>query len=167
MRKWHQEHPEYWRKYYQEHREQRREYDRKHRVQKLEYMRKWHQEHREQQRKYRQTRGYIYRRINLWKQQGIKISTWQEFRALYLKSDGKCEICNRELRMTNLEKLSKPVAYLDHDYQSGLPRGILCNTCNTRVGIFEDRANKYRTYVEKKRRENECHQNALAVESEV
>jgi hypothetical protein len=182
LRKWYQEHREQElenrRKYYQEYREQileqQKKYNREHRKQHREYAQKWRQEYREQyreyvqkwyqehreqrreyKRKYHQTRGYIYRRFSVWKQMGIKINSWEEYRALYLRARGKCEICNKELRMTKLEKSSKPVACLDHDYITGLPRGILCKACNTFVGIFEDRANKYRTYIEKKRRENE------------
>jgi hypothetical protein len=150
---------EWYRKYYQEHREQyienMRKWSQEHREQKSEYYKKWRQEHlehkREYYRKWQQTRGYIFFRLARWKHLGIKINTWQEFRTLFLKVGGKCEICGRELRMTKLEKSSKPIACLDHDYVTGLPRGILCNTCNTRVGIFEDRKNKYRSYVERKR----------------
>jgi hypothetical protein len=166
-KKYHQEHREqireYKKKYYQEHREQKREYNKKyhqeHREQIREYYKKWRQEHlehkREYYRKWQQTRGYIFFRLTNWQRLGIKINSWQEYRSLYLQAQGKCEICKKLLRMTPIEKRNMPIACLDHDYSTGLPRGILCNACNRGVGSFEDRTNKYRTYVERKRRENE------------
>lgn len=42
--------------------------------------------------------------------------------------DGKCAIC--------LLELEKP--HIDHSYETGYVRGLLCNQCNTGLGMFRD-----------------------------
>lgn len=48
---------------------------------------------------------------------------------LMLKSqDNKCAICGKEL--------TKPC--IDHNHKTGKVRGILCRSCNTGLGLFQD-----------------------------
>lgn len=47
------------------------------------------------------------------------------------KQEYSCDICKIEL-------LNSSVAYVDHDHETGVIRGILCNTCNRALGMFKD-----------------------------
>lgn len=47
------------------------------------------------------------------------------------EQDGRCAICPQPL--TDI-----PIA-VDHDHETGAVRGILCNWCNTGLGMFRDR----------------------------
>lgn len=47
---------------------------------------------------------------------------------LYEKQDSKCAICRVDLL--------KPV--VDHNHETGEVRGLLCASCNTGLGQFED-----------------------------
>lgn len=42
--------------------------------------------------------------------------------------DGICAICKTKLK----------TPYVDHDHDTGLIRGILCNRCNRALGMFKD-----------------------------
>lgn len=57
---------------------------------------------------------------------GISLAQYEEI----LKSqNGCCKICKKERGDKRL--------HLDHDHKTGEIRGILCNTCNTKLGWFE------------------------------
>lgn len=58
---------------------------------------------------------------------------------IFLEQDKKCSICNCDLTVI------KP--YIDHDHETGFIRGILCNSCNTGIGIYE-RSLKYKPMIE-------------------
>lgn len=47
---------------------------------------------------------------------------------LYESLNGKCQICNRKF-----DKL-----YIDHCHITGIVRGLLCNKCNSGLGMLED-----------------------------
>jgi len=57
--------------------------------------------------------------------------TQKEYDGILLKQNGVCAICER----TN--KLPKPL-YIDHNHTTGKIRGLLCATCNSGIGSFED-----------------------------
>jgi len=54
-----------------------------------------------------------------------------DFHSLLKNADYKCEICNRD--ESEVYKL-----VLDHDHNTGDIRGILCHSCNSNLGYFED-----------------------------
>jgi Recombination endonuclease VII len=56
--------------------------------------------------------------------------TAEEFDALYANQDGRCAIC----RMPQLED----EVHIDHDHRTDKVRGLLCNLCNTGLGLFKD-----------------------------
>jgi len=61
--------------------------------------------------------------------QRLKVICWtrkreEEFKK---KQNGRCAVCNRE-------KLLVP----DHDHSKRIPRGLLCMSCNTAIGKFQD-----------------------------
>jgi Recombination endonuclease VII len=54
--------------------------------------------------------------------------TLEERQSMVDAQGGICAICKA--------KLKSP--YVDHDHDTGLIRGILCNRCNRALGMFED-----------------------------
>ncbi len=58
--------------------------------------------------------------------------TLKEYYELLQKQDNKCAICGRH--ESKFDKLLS----VDHDHKTGKVRGILCNTCNTSLGGFQD-----------------------------
>ena len=69
------------------------------------------------------------RRDRLIRDYGI---TLEEYAMLFLEQDGVCAICLQpERRERNL--------CVDHDHETGLVRGLLCNKCNKALGGFDDR----------------------------
>ena len=64
--------------------------------------------------------------------------TYREYLARIEQAGRKCEICGKEKakRKNGVVDLC-----LDHDHATGLPRGFLCNACNTAIGMMEDDEN--------------------------
>ena len=54
--------------------------------------------------------------------------TEQEYSTLITRSKGCCEVCNK-----SVDKLC-----IDHDHQTKKIRGLLCNNCNTSLGLMYD-----------------------------
>jgi hypothetical protein len=52
-------------------------------------------------------------------------------RVLYDEQQGKCAICMYAFDFNDL--------FVDHDHGTGEVRGLLCNPCNTGLGMFRDR----------------------------
>ncbi len=64
--------------------------------------------------------------------------TPEDFAALFASQNGVCAICGRpesklDFRSGVVQSLS-----VDHCHQTGLTRGLLCNTCNRGIGYFQD-----------------------------
>lgn len=55
---------------------------------------------------------------------------------LLSKQDGRCAICN-EVETCTQNGMPRQMA-LDHDHETGQPRGFLCHLCNTALGKFRD-----------------------------
>jgi hypothetical protein len=49
--------------------------------------------------------------------------------ALSEKQQNACAICRR---------VFSAVPHVDHDHQTGQVRGLLCNSCNLGLGLFQD-----------------------------
>ena len=58
----------------------------------------------------------------------------RELEALPRRQDGRCAICRRPWRSCKSAKRVR----VDHDHESGRIRGLLCNGCNTAIGLFEE-----------------------------
>ena len=54
--------------------------------------------------------------------------TDEEYTTLIAESQGKCNVCSRPLTK----------ACIDHDHTTGKVRGVLCNNCNTSLGLVGD-----------------------------
>lgn len=83
-------------------------------------------------------------RVARWKQQGIN-ATWDDYQALMDAQGGRCAICDR-----TEEEVGRSHA-LDHNHDTGEPRGILCTTCNSAIGLLWDSPDVLRralTYLE-------------------
>jgi Recombination endonuclease VII len=78
---------------------------------------KWADEHKDRIPAY--SRRYL-----LKKQYGLTPSQAAE---IFEDSDGLCAIC-----------YSVPAVHIDHDHQTGVIRGALCNPCNQGLGYFKD-----------------------------
>jgi hypothetical protein len=57
-----------------------------------------------------------------------------DYEDLIKKQDGKCAICNSS-RGT---KYKWRALAIDHDHATGQVRGLLCQGCNTAIGMFKD-----------------------------
>lgn len=65
-------------------------------------------------------------RIRKLKARGVLI-TQEQLDMLQMQSKGRCQLCGREARL-----------HVDHDHDTGKVRGLLCSTCNTGLGKFND-----------------------------
>ena len=68
---------------------------------------------------------------------------------------GACAICRRPWercprpKMTHLDQgLFLHYLFVDHDHRTGAVRGLLCNACNTAIGLFEERAERFVAAIE-------------------
>jgi|ERR1035437_99528 hypothetical protein len=67
------------------------------------------------------------RRCHLVSQYAI---TPEEYDRLFIKQFGRCAICDS---LPGVRRLG-----VDHDHNTGVVRGLLCNRCNTGLGYFSD-----------------------------
>lgn len=67
----------------------------------------------------------------------------REYDAMLIAQNNRCAICNKLLDMGK-------DTHVDHDHITKAVRGLLCNVCNTRVGVLEDSmfTQKAGTYLE-------------------
>ena len=86
-----------------------------------------------------QSRDKEFRKIknqNLKRSYNIDID---QYEALLEKGNGVCWICFRPETRKRRKKAPYPEAlYVDHHHSSGMIRGLLCRTCNTGIGYFDD-----------------------------
>ena len=81
---------------------------------------KWREKNREkiiQKRKEWRTKNPYYK----YKKYGVNIVE------MAIKQEGKCKICSRETKL-----------YVDHSHKTNQIRGLLCQQCNTALGMFQD-----------------------------
>ena len=69
--------------------------------------------------------------------------TLTDFEAMNESCGGKCQICGKSEPNRRCERLS-----VDHDHQTGQVRGLLCSSCNTKLGWFEKNSDKITAYLE-------------------
>jgi len=65
-----------------------------------------------------------------WKVNGIKGASKELYNRLMLEQAGLCALCHKP------PKIYKRLA-LDHDHDTRIPRGLLCDGCNAKLGQFE------------------------------
>ena len=100
-------------------RAQHREWYQRNKASQLQYQR----EHRKQNREHYKLRDFA-------KQLRLKYKiTPEQYQELLLRQGGKCAIC----KQTWIRRLS-----VDHDHKTGRIRSLLCNNCNTAIGLLKD-----------------------------
>jgi len=69
-----------------------------------------------------------------------------EYNEIFLKQKGKCAIC--ELAETSVDSKGN-IKWLsvDHHHGNGDIRGLLCNSCNTGIGLLQDSAKLMRSAI--------------------
>ncbi len=67
--------------------------------------------------------------------------TVEQYGEMLARQGGVCAICGVE----NVRGMSLAV---DHDHQSGRVRGLLCNPCNSAVGLFADDPERLRAAID-------------------
>ncbi|SRR5260221_2385967 len=54
--------------------------------------------------------------------------TLEQYAQMYQNQEGKCAICLKVFELLNI----------DHDHNTGIIRGLLCENCNKGLGYFKD-----------------------------
>ncbi len=62
--------------------------------------------------------------------------TEEQWMSMYNEQNGTCAICDRSQEDRGYADRCLSV---DHDHESGVVRGLLCNGCNRALGFFEDK----------------------------
>jgi hypothetical protein len=83
-------------------------------------------------REYRKRKPDLHRDEDLRLNYGI---TLDDFRELETKQNNQCAICGVSGETMRFKKL-----HVDHDHETKLVRGLLCNDCNRGLGCFKDNA---------------------------
>jgi Recombination endonuclease VII len=78
-----------------------------------------------------------------WKCRGIVDMTYDKYISELQKQDGKCKICNKEMKLP----------HVDHDHNTGKYRGLLCVSCNNGLGIYEKFKNEFAEYLKETQNE--------------
>lgn len=111
-----------------------RKYNQEHKEKKNEYHKKWVLEHKDSQRVKR--RKYYAslpkeEKVRRGRNNNLKSSygmTVEQYDRMYSMQDGRCVCC-----AVFCERL-----HVDHDHQTGKIRGLLCQPCNTALGLVQD-----------------------------
>lgn len=95
----------------------------------IEWQKENPEKYNEKRFKYLKSKYASRRDKRLLKEYGIN---QQQYNSLFSSQNGMCAVCCAE-QIT----LSKPL-YVDHDHLSGLVRGLLCQHCNTGIGMMRE-----------------------------
>ena len=63
--------------------------------------------------------------------------TPEQYDAMLKEQGGVCAICREP--ETGRNRAGAVSLAVDHDHETGLVRGLLCNTCNRGIGLLKDR----------------------------
>lgn len=77
-------------------------------------------------------------RNNMLKKYGISQEIYDSIAALQC---GRCAICDLTPEPIGGKKVG---LFVDHDHETGLVRGLVCNGCNVGLGNFKDSAQRLR-----------------------
>jgi Recombination endonuclease VII len=91
--------------------------------------------HKSRLRRQKQQAAYVLRKYGL---------SMDLLEAMLGAQNGRCAICRKgwaeckAAKRVQHEAMFLHYLYVDHDHQSGRVRGLLCNACNTAIGLFEE-----------------------------
>lgn len=71
----------------------------------------------------------------LKKRYGLSV---ERFETMIQDQDGRCAICGQKPEETVAQVGYHDRLHVDHDHESGLVRGLLCNGCNRALGFIND-----------------------------
>lgn len=77
-------------------------------------------------------------------------------REMIKAQDYKCKICNKDIHLDSTSRVN--TARVDHDHSTGEVRGLLCNGCNTGLGLFNENIEALKKaieYLESSKKEKE------------
>lgn len=77
-------------------------------------------------------------RARLWHAYKIEL---EYFIQIFKSQNGKCPICSMDLG----DLYSNSNIHVDHDHNTSLVRGLLCQTCNMGLGFFRDTPDRLRS----------------------
>ena len=96
--------------------------------------RKYYQNHRDaqlaKQKLYRQQNPEVHQEIQLKRRYNL---TLQQYKELLQTQNGVCAICGA--------KPGRKKLFVDHNHATNKVRGLLCRSCNTGLGCFQDDIN--------------------------
>lgn len=65
-------------------------------------------------------------------------TSWEEFSNLFTTQNGTCCICMKKISIFAETSDYSSVACVDHNHTTGEIRGLLCNHCNTAIGLLKE-----------------------------
>lgn len=71
---------------------------------------------------------------DLWRLYGLKPSAYM---ARLRGQNWCCKICGIDTPRTSKVGRNHTMFAVDHDHESGVVRGLLCNKCNMQLGVYE------------------------------
>ena len=63
--------------------------------------------------------------------------TLEEYQALFEAQGGVCKLCGKEENARKNHSEEKRMLAVDHDHNTGVVRGLLCASCNVKLGHYE------------------------------
>lgn len=117
-------------------REATRKWDAKNQDWRRNYATHWRDENREHVRELGRTH-YERDHDNIRsKQIGVRLQvrygiTLEDYEHMYEQQGGRCKICDHEGSRDGKR------LHVDHDHETGVVRGLLCNSCNLKLGWYE------------------------------
>lgn len=98
--------------------EKKKEYDKKYYLKNINKIKEYYFKNKDKRKEYKLKQNY-----------GI---TLDQYNKMLSDQNGCCRICDR-----HESKLSKKLC-VDHNHTTGKVRGLLCNSCNTNIGKFNE-----------------------------
>lgn len=80
-------------------------------------------------------------RLWLWKLRTQFSMTVDDWESAWERQNGRCAICYREPHEIVKKGPKSNNLCIDHDHETGMFRGLLCNDCNAGLGFFKDNIN--------------------------